>query len=319
MSTLASLLPQLREVALDATGTPMAGALLYTYAAGTSTPLATYSDSALTTLNPNPVVANSGGLFPAIYLQNAGYKVDLQSSAAVSLFTQDNVYPAAYIATQAVVPVIQTTTLTGTQNDFALTTGCSLLRVNNASSITFSGFSAGTDGQRLRVVSIGAGQVDLAHQSASSSAANRLINYATSAATSLAAGVGTADYVYDATTVRWRLVAHEQGTWISWAGTATATSLTNGSVSAARYRLSGRTCSVYLQLTNSGTMSATAGTTFIAGLPFTVSQPAVNMWTDNGAVSRGTSLVFTTGTGEFFVPTLSITSPAQMFAQVEVS
>jgi len=102
MSTLASLLPQLREVALDATGTPMAGALLYSYAAGTSTPLATYSDVGLTTPNANPVVANSGGLFGPIYLSAAGYKFDLQSSAAVSLYTQDNVYPASYIASNAV-------------------------------------------------------------------------------------------------------------------------------------------------------------------------------------------------------------------------
>jgi hypothetical protein len=102
MSTLASLLPQLREVALDATGTPMAGALLYSYAAGTATPLATYSDAALTTPNSNPVVANSGGLFPPIYLSNTGYKFDLQSSAAVSLFTSDPVYPPGYIASNAV-------------------------------------------------------------------------------------------------------------------------------------------------------------------------------------------------------------------------
>ena len=42
-------------------GTPAAGAYLYTYASGTTTPLATYTDATLGTPNANPVVLNSRG------------------------------------------------------------------------------------------------------------------------------------------------------------------------------------------------------------------------------------------------------------------
>lgn len=122
---------------------------------------------------------------------------------------------AMLTAIEVNTPVIQTITLTGSQNDVALTTGCTLLRCNNASLLTITGFSAGVDGQRLDVVSIGAGIVAFAHQNTGSSASGRLFNQAVSANTNLAAGMGTATYVYDATTARWRMVEHQQGAWIT--------------------------------------------------------------------------------------------------------
>jgi hypothetical protein len=41
--------------AFDPNGLPLAGGKVYTYAAGTSTPLATYTDQAGSTTNANPV------------------------------------------------------------------------------------------------------------------------------------------------------------------------------------------------------------------------------------------------------------------------
>jgi hypothetical protein len=67
----------------------------------------------------------------------------------------------------------------------------------------------------VTIISIGAGQVDLAHQNTNSTAANRMINFVTSASSSLAAGKGTATFKYDATTARWRLVGHFQGAAIT--------------------------------------------------------------------------------------------------------
>ena len=66
---------------LDATPEVRAGALLFFYAAGTSTKLDTYSDRTLSTANTNPVVLNSAG-YPAvdIYLQDLDYKVVLAPS-----------------------------------------------------------------------------------------------------------------------------------------------------------------------------------------------------------------------------------------------
>ena len=76
--------------AMDANGDPVAGGKLNTYAAGTSTPLATYSDSALAVLNANPVILSAAGR-ATVYLTNAGYKLVLTDSADVVLWTQDNV------------------------------------------------------------------------------------------------------------------------------------------------------------------------------------------------------------------------------------
>lgn len=103
-----------------------------------------------------------------------------------------------------------TITLTGTQNDVAWSNATEL-RLNNASSLTITGFTAGLPGQKLIVTSVGAGNVFLSHQNTGSSAANRLINTVTVGDTPLAAGVGYAAYVYDGTTLRWRLIAHCQG------------------------------------------------------------------------------------------------------------
>jgi hypothetical protein len=80
-----------RAYGFDSNGDPISGARLYFYAAGTSTPKDTYSDSALTTANSNPVVANSAGLFGPIFLAEGGYKVVLTNAAEVELWSQDDV------------------------------------------------------------------------------------------------------------------------------------------------------------------------------------------------------------------------------------
>lgn len=93
--------------------------------------------------------------------------------------------------------------------------GADLIRMNNASDATIRGLVAGTPGQKVTIVSIGAGVVYLAHQNTGSSAANRLIHPVTSGNTPLAAGSGRATYQYDGTTDRWRLLTHVQGAAIN--------------------------------------------------------------------------------------------------------
>ena len=84
-------------VAIDGNGMPMAGALLYFYQTGTTTPENTYTSSALSTPNTNPVVADANGLFPPIYLPSGNdsgainYKVVLATSANVTVDTLDPV------------------------------------------------------------------------------------------------------------------------------------------------------------------------------------------------------------------------------------
>jgi hypothetical protein len=100
--------------------------------------------------------------------------------------------------------VTQTTTVVGSQNDFALTAGTTLLRCNNATLLTLTGLAAGVDDQRLDLIALGAGGVTLTDQDAGSVAANRIIT-GTGAPLVLAAGLGLARLVYDATTARWRV------------------------------------------------------------------------------------------------------------------
>jgi hypothetical protein len=78
--------------AFDANGEPLAGGLLHTYAAGGSTPLATYTDSTGGTANANPVVLDSTGT-ANVWLGNAPYKLVLtDSTGSNTYFTIDNIY-----------------------------------------------------------------------------------------------------------------------------------------------------------------------------------------------------------------------------------
>lgn len=74
----------------DGSGDPLSGAKLYFYAEGTATPQDTYSDTALTVANANPVVADSAGRFGDIFLSALGYKVVLKDSSDVEIWSKDN-------------------------------------------------------------------------------------------------------------------------------------------------------------------------------------------------------------------------------------
>jgi hypothetical protein len=64
-------------VALDVNDQPLPGAKLYSYVAGTLTPLATYSDPAGLTPNANPVICDSAGRAFVYLTANTGYKLNL--------------------------------------------------------------------------------------------------------------------------------------------------------------------------------------------------------------------------------------------------
>lgn len=78
--------------ALDANGDPISGAKLYFYTAGTTTPLATYSDRALSSANANPVVADGDGWFGIIYMQASAYKVRLTDADDNVIQEEDDIY-----------------------------------------------------------------------------------------------------------------------------------------------------------------------------------------------------------------------------------
>ena len=79
----------------DNNGLPLAGGLLYTYQAGSSTPLTTYTTVNGTIPNSNPIILDSAGRTPQeVWMQTGySYKFVLQTSAGVTLQTLDNLYP----------------------------------------------------------------------------------------------------------------------------------------------------------------------------------------------------------------------------------
>ncbi|MDB5607776.1 MAG: hypothetical protein JWP25_4676 [Bradyrhizobium sp.] len=83
----------------DNTGLPYAGGSLTFYASGTSTPLATYSDRALSAANTNPVVLDSAGRAGNIFLQNLAYKVVLADVNNATIWTADPVYASDFSTT----------------------------------------------------------------------------------------------------------------------------------------------------------------------------------------------------------------------------
>jgi hypothetical protein len=87
---LGNVMPDPKFTGLDNNGTPLSGGLVYFYSAGTSTPLDTYTTSALTVANANPVVLDSAGR-ATIYLSANAYKVILNTSGDALVWDQDNV------------------------------------------------------------------------------------------------------------------------------------------------------------------------------------------------------------------------------------
>jgi len=87
---MAVVTPTAKAQFIDAAGIPLAGGFLYTYAAGTTTPQATYTDSTASTANSNPIVLDSRGE-ANIWLSSADYKFVLCDSTNTEIWTVDNI------------------------------------------------------------------------------------------------------------------------------------------------------------------------------------------------------------------------------------
>jgi len=79
---------------LDNSGDPLTAGLLYTYAAGTTTPQTTFTDIGGLTANANPIVMDAAGrLESEVWLSGAvAYKFILRNSAGGLLGTYDDIY-----------------------------------------------------------------------------------------------------------------------------------------------------------------------------------------------------------------------------------
>jgi hypothetical protein len=95
MTTQISPLPIQRFY--DNNNFPLSGGQLYTYIAGTTTPLPTFTDSTGVTANSNPVVMNARGEANVWMTANQGYKFVLKDASWNTIWTEDNLYAAGAI------------------------------------------------------------------------------------------------------------------------------------------------------------------------------------------------------------------------------
>jgi hypothetical protein len=118
-----SLAPTPKLQFFDANGAPLAGGLLYTYEAGSTTPLATYTDSTGVSANTNPITLDSRGE-ANVWLGAAIYKFALYTSVAsgsVLIWTVDNINGSTFASNA---------TGDGTTTAFSVVNGFTAIYIN---------------------------------------------------------------------------------------------------------------------------------------------------------------------------------------------
>lgn len=128
-----SLAPNIKSrFFITGTNRPLAGGLLYTYLAGTTTNAATYSDN-LGTPNTNPVVLDADGQCNLFLDDNVSYRIILKNSAGVTQFDQDRVasISSAQVAALAVTVAETAANVVSTAADVAT----SLLNITTANNL----------------------------------------------------------------------------------------------------------------------------------------------------------------------------------------
>jgi hypothetical protein len=115
---MASLSPTPKLQFFGSDGLPLVGGKLYTYAAGTTTPLATYTDHTANTSNTNPVILDSAGEADVWLPETTAYKYVLKDADDVTLYTVDYISVPVTTNSFASPPAIGT----GTPNSATFTT-----------------------------------------------------------------------------------------------------------------------------------------------------------------------------------------------------
>lgn len=117
-TTVALAVPRFRAFT-QAGGAPLVGGKVYTYAAGTLTPKATYTDLAGGAVNANPVILDvNGEATIRLDLSAGGYKIILKDSADVTQWTLDDI-DSSLIAALGTPGLSSNNIFTGTWNKFA--------------------------------------------------------------------------------------------------------------------------------------------------------------------------------------------------------
>ena len=125
---MAGLTPTPKQQIFGSDGLPLVGGKIYTYAAGTTTPLATYTDAGAGTANTNPIILNSLGQANIWLAPSSSYKFSVYTSADVLLYTVDNIstpidYLSLVTSLASPPPIGSTAPNTGAFTTLTATTG----------------------------------------------------------------------------------------------------------------------------------------------------------------------------------------------------
>ena len=88
---MAGLTPTPKQQIFGSDGAPLVGGKIYTYAAGTTTPIATYTDYSAGTANTNPIILDSYGQANIWLLNTVSYKFVVKDANDTLLYTVDNI------------------------------------------------------------------------------------------------------------------------------------------------------------------------------------------------------------------------------------
>jgi hypothetical protein len=168
---MAGLTPSPKQQIFGTDGLPLVGGKIYTYAGGTSTPIATYTDSTANTANTNPIILDSYGQANIWLINTTTYKFVVKDANDVPLYTVDNIsIPLDVLGLASPPPIGNVTPNTGAFTTLSATsavTFATTLGVTGAvtlgNSLTVAGqltlnntgaakLSVGTTGQRPTAV-----------------------------------------------------------------------------------------------------------------------------------------------------------------------
>ena len=107
---MAGLSPTPKQQIFGSDGAPLVGGKIYTYAAGTSTPATTYTDSSAGTANTNPIILDSYGQANIWLLSTVSYKFVVKTATDTLLYTVDNIATPLDVSALASPPPIGSTT-----------------------------------------------------------------------------------------------------------------------------------------------------------------------------------------------------------------
>ena len=97
---MAVLAPEPKAQFFAADGTPLVGGKVYTYAAGTSTPLATFTNANALTPNTNPVILDARGECNLWFSTGTSYKVILHDADDNLIWSVDNIATYGTLSSQ---------------------------------------------------------------------------------------------------------------------------------------------------------------------------------------------------------------------------